>query len=113
MQPHAARGADRLKPPLGRQAALVEGMPGLVQCAHQRLREIRLIVARGQSDIVRDAAAERMRALVEPTMREIEADPLHQGQRGAALGGERERSLRLGRRRARALTGERVVEEPR
>src|SRR5439155_6598940 len=45
MQRHAARRADRLTPPLGRQAALVEGMPGLVQRAHQRLREIGLVVA--------------------------------------------------------------------
>ena len=45
-------------------------------------------------------------------MREIEADPSHQGQRSAALGGERKRPLRLGRRRPRALTGECIVEQP-
>ena len=45
-------------------------------------------------------------------MHEIEADPLHQGQRCAALQSDRERPLRLGRRGTRFLVCERLVEQP-
>jgi hypothetical protein len=110
---HAARHADRLEAPLGGQPALVERVAGLVQRAHQGFREICLIVARRQPHILGGAAAERVGALVEPAMRKIEADPLHQGQRGATLQRDRERPWRFRRRRMRRLPGEHGIEQPR
>src|ERR1041384_2334534 len=44
-----------------------------------------------------------MRALVEPPMSEIEADPFHERHRGAALSRDWERTQWRGRKRARGL----------
>ncbi len=92
MDRHAARRADRLQAPIHRQVALVERVPGLVQNAHQRLGEIVLVVAGGDAHVVGGAAAKRMGADIEPAMREIEADPLHQARRRPALRRDRERA---------------------
>ena len=78
MQHHAARIADRLAPPVARQAGLVERMPGLVQHAHQGAREVGLVVARGDAHVVGRAAGEGMRRDVEPAVGEIEADQADQ-----------------------------------
>ena len=87
-------------------------MSGLVQCAHQRLGEIGLVVSGGEPHIIRDAAAERVAAFIEPAMREVEADALHQREGGATLQGDRERSGRHEWDRARRLTGQRRIEQP-
>ncbi len=105
MDRHAAGGADRLQAPIRRQVALVERMPGLVQHPHQRLGKIALVIAGRDPHVVGGAAAKRVGADVEPAVREIEADRLHQARRRPALRRDRERALRLGRRRQRGLAG--------
>ena len=62
---------------LGRPG-LVERVAGLVQHAHQRRDELVLAVAGGDADVGGRAAAERVRALVEPAGVEVEAEPRHQ-----------------------------------
>src|SRR5712671_7152071 len=75
---HAAGAADRLQAPRSGEAALVEGMTGLVQNSHQGARKIALVIARRDPYIVGRAAAKRMGADIEPAMSEIEANPLHE-----------------------------------
>ena len=75
---HAALVAHRLAAPAQRQPGLVEGVTGLVQHAHQGRDELVLAVAGGDADVVGGAAAERVRALVEPAGVEVEAQPGHQ-----------------------------------
>jgi len=45
-------------------------MAGFVQRPHQCRGKVRLVVAGGEPNIVRSAAAERMGAFIEPAMRE-------------------------------------------
>src|SRR3546814_5457524 len=80
---HAARLADRLQAPFLRQAALVHGMAGLVQHAHDGRHEVVLVVARGDAHVIGHAAAEGVQRDVEAAMTEIEADGGHEaaGQR--------------------------------
>ncbi len=107
-----ARVADRLAPPFGGQPALVERVAGLVQHAHERAVEIRLLIARGEADIVGSAAAERVQADIEPAMGEIEAEPLHELEAELALGRDRKRARQGQRRRPGALALQRSVDEP-
>ena len=74
---HAAVLADRLQPPVGRQAALVHGVAGLVQYAHQSLGKVVFLVARGDAHIVRHTAAEGMQAGIHAAMVEVEANRRH------------------------------------
>ena len=93
---HAAGTADRLKPPLGREPALIERVPGLVQHPHQGPRKIVLVVAGRDPHIFGGAAAKRMGADVEPAMREVEADTFHQPHGEAALRFDREGAAQAG-----------------
>ena len=61
--------ADRLAEPVARQVLLVARVAGLVDRAHQALHEVVLAIARRQAHVLGHAAAERMRALVEPAGR--------------------------------------------
>src|SRR6266481_3888681 len=103
MDRHTARIADRLAAPSGRQAALVKRMPGLVQDAHERAAEVTVLIASGDAHIVRRAAAEGMKADIEPAVFEIEAELPHQPDAAGALPLDRERAVRLPRRRRRRL----------
>ena len=108
-----ARLAHRLAEPAARQAGLVERVAGLVQHAHQGRGDLVLAVARGEADVGRRAAAERVRALVEPAGVEVEAEAGHQlaGERFLALG--RERAGRADGRRRLPLAGQDGVDDGR
>src|ERR1051325_8864304 len=54
-----------------------------------------------------------MRALVEPPMSEIEADPFHERHRGAALSRDWERTQWRGRKRARGLARQYPIQQVR
>ena len=108
---------DRLAEPVARQVLLVAGVAGLVDRAHQALHEVVFAVARGQAHVLGHAAAERMRALVEPAGLEVEAEQaasrrrlsarcaaFGNGPRGATHGLARLALAHL-RARARAATG--------
>jgi hypothetical protein len=75
---HAPRLAHRLVPPSLGQAGAVERMARLVQDRHQARGDVYLLVARRETDVVGHAAAERVRALVEPAALEIEPHLRHQ-----------------------------------
>ena len=89
-----------------RQAGLVERVAGLVQHAHQRRDELVLAVAGGDADVGGRAAAERVRALVEPAGIEVEAEPGHQRSAELLLPRRRERPgwAAAGRAACRAST---------
>ena len=72
MRRHARRLADRLAGMGGRQPALVQRVPGLVQHAEQAAGEIRLVVAGGDPHVGRRAAAERVRRAVQPGVAVVE-----------------------------------------
>src|SRR5579875_362870 len=86
MDRHAAGRADRLQPPAGRQVALVERMPGLVQHPHQRFGKVALVITGGNADIIGRAARERMSADIEAAMVKVEAQRRHRPE-GSAGGG--------------------------
>ena len=118
MQAHAARLADRLMAPFGGQAALVKRMAGLMQNGHDGRAKIAFVVARGDAHILGHAAAKRVMALVQPAMREIEAEALHQRPRKLALASRGEGSGGAERRRrlARLLVqnlGQKIGEKTR
>ena len=94
VQAVGTRGADRLAQPVARQVLFVTGMAGLVDGAEQAACKIAVAVARGQAHILRHAAAERMRTLVEPPRREIETEQRHHFLVQRALRRHRERALR-------------------
>ena len=93
VQGHAAGIADRLTPPRLGQAGLVERVAGLVQHAHQRAGEIRLVVARGDAHVVGGAAGEGMGRDVEAAVMKVEADPADQLLAQPALRLDRERAF--------------------
>ena len=98
MDRDAARLADRLAAPGPGQARLVERVAGLVQHAHQGRDDLVLAVAGGDADVGGRAAAERVRALVEPAGLEVEAEPRHQRAAELLLPRGRERPGRATRR---------------
>ena len=65
-------------------------MAGLVQDRHQAGRGVRLVVARGHADVVGHAAAERVQALIEAALGEVEAERAHQPLAERLLRGRRE-----------------------
>jgi len=89
---HRARTCHRLAEQRARQVLLVARMAGLVDRAHQAAHEIVLAIARRQSRVLRNAAAERMGAFVEAAGFEIEAEQGHGVAAERALCGERERA---------------------
>ena len=72
-----ARDADRLPQPLARQILLEACVAGFVNRAHQALHEIVFAVTRGEADVFGYAAGKRMRAFVESSAVEIEAQLFH------------------------------------
>ena len=60
-------------------------MASFVKHLHKGRGEIRLVIARGDAYIFRDATTERMVALIQATMFKIETDPVHQGAGESAL----------------------------
>ena len=105
-----ARAADRLAAPGLGQASVVERMAGLVQDRHQARGGIALVVAGGHADVVGHAAAERMRALVQPAVVEIEAERCHQALTQRLLAGGREMARE---RQRRHLAGQHAFEKVR
>src|SRR5258708_12374223 len=63
---HAAGAADRLQAPRSGEAALVEGMTGLVQNSHQGARKIALVIARRHPYIARHPPPTRTAPDLEP-----------------------------------------------
>jgi hypothetical protein len=96
---HRPGQGHRLAERLARQVLLVTRVPGFMNGAEQPLKQVVLAVAGRQAHVLRHAAAERMRALVQPAGREIEAERLHRGATEGALRGDGERPGRLDRRR--------------
>ncbi len=94
---HPARLADRLAAPFGGKSLLVEGVPRLVQRAHQAVEEAVLAVARGDAHVVDGAAAEGVQADVEPAARGVEPEARHQVEREPALGLDGEAARERGR----------------
>jgi hypothetical protein len=103
VQGHAARLPHRLAAPVLGTALLVEGMPGLVQDAHEGADEIALVVAGGDPHVARGSAAERVQAHVEAPAAEVEARRPHQGLADAALDLGRERAVERPHRRQTLL----------
>ncbi len=93
MHAHAQRIADRLAAPGFRQAAFIKRMAGFMQHPHQTGGEIGLVIARGDADIVRRAAAKRVQADVEPPVVEIKTQRLHELDAQGLLGLLRERAF--------------------
>ena len=85
-------------------------MAGLVQDRHQAGRGVRLVVARGHADVVGHAAAERVQALVQAALVEVEAERLHQPLAERLLRGRRKVSLQ---RQRRDLVGQDALEKVR
>src|SRR5262245_37472776 len=98
MHRHAARLSDRLQTPAERQLPLIERMAGFMDDPHQRIDELVLVIAGGDADVVRRAAAERMQAGIEPAMIEVEAEGRHDALPQRFLLLDRERTARLDRR---------------
>ena len=95
------------------QAGLVERVAGLVQHAHQGGDHLVLAVAGGDADVGGRAAAERVRALVEPAGLEVEAEPGHQRAAELLLRRGRERPGRPERRRHGGLARQDRIQQRR
>ena len=78
-------------------------MAGLVHYSHQGRPEIGLVIASGDPDIVRGAAAERVKADIEAAMMEVEPESLHQLNGDPPLAVYRKGPFRLGRCRLGGL----------
>ena len=87
---HGAGACDRLPQQVTRQALLVATVAGLVDDAHQRGQEVVLAVAGGHAHVLGHAAAEGVRALVQPAGGKVEAHQPHrlQAERLLGCGGE-------------------------
>jgi hypothetical protein len=81
---------------------------GLVQDRHERRVHVRLVVACGQAHVVRHAAAERVRALVQAAVREVKAERAHQPLAQHLLPGE---GKRPDEQQGRGLARQHVVDE--
>ena len=103
MRRHAGGLAHRLPRPAGRQPALVQRVPRLVQHAEQRLGHVVLVVEGRQPHIRRRAAAEGVQRFVEPRVVVVEPDPLRQPAAQAALDLRRERPRQRDGGRLRGL----------
>ena len=108
--------ADRLVAPGRRQAALIHGVPGLMEDGHQALGEILFVIARGDAHIIGGSAGEGMAAFIESAMVEIEADGGHHSFAEGALGVEGEGAFEDKRRRLGRLAlddaGQEIGQEP-
>ena len=93
MDVHAACRAHRRQAPVLGQAALVKGMAGFMQDAHQAGGEIVFVVASGDAEIIRGAAGKRVRRDIQPAAFEIKAEGRHEAHANLALGCERERAF--------------------
>jgi len=113
VHPHADREAHRLARPGAGQPHLVERMPGLVHHAHDAGEKIALVVARGHAHVLGGAAAERMRAHVEPAAREVEAHALREMTAERGLLRDRERTAEIRRARPTPLHLEDAIDERR
>ena len=82
---HATGIAERPVRPFRRQVLLVERVAGLVQHAHQRRQELVGAVARGDPDVARHAAAERVMRDGQAAARDVEAHRRHHRQPELAL----------------------------
>ncbi|CCK02555.1 hypothetical protein BN129_1110 [Cronobacter sakazakii 701] len=95
-----ARQRHRLARPFARQVLLITGMAGFVDHAKQRAEEFIFVIAGGDAHIFRHAAAERVRADIQPAAVEIKAEKAHRLKAQLALLRHRERPLRRNQRGA-------------
>lgn len=103
MHAHAARLADGLAAPIGRQSLFIQRVAGFVQDAHERLREIILFIASGQAHVVGRAAAEGVGGNVQAPVVEIEPQRLHEPRGDSFLCCDGKGALRPNRCRAASL----------
>ena len=93
----------RLPAPRGRKAAFVQGVSGLVHHGEHAGHEVALVGPHGDANVVARTAHERVPALIEAAMQEVEPHPAHQFGAEACLCAVRRRDAHRCRGRALAF----------
>ena len=96
-----------------RQVLLVAAVAGLVHRAHQAAEEVVLAKARGQAHVLGHAAAERVRAHVEPAGLEVEAEQARSRARTGAAARPPGTARPAGSRASRRLALAHLADQPR